>query len=74
MSVDQMLAHCSVTYEMAYENKHPKPKFPINLILKLFQKINILKSKSYISKTTFNLVIEEKSKMKEYFEFRKKNK
>ena len=26
MSVDQMLAHCNVTYEMVYEDKHPKPK------------------------------------------------
>jgi len=25
MNVGQMLAHCNVTYEMAYENKHPKP-------------------------------------------------
>lgn len=25
MSADQMLAHCSVTYEMAFEDKHPKP-------------------------------------------------
>ncbi len=27
MSVAQMLAHCNVTYEMVYENKHPKPNF-----------------------------------------------
>ena len=26
MSVDQMLAHCNVTYEFEYEDKHPKPK------------------------------------------------
>lgn len=25
MSVDQMLAHCNVTYEMIYDNIHPKP-------------------------------------------------
>ncbi|MEQ1921438.1 MAG: DUF1569 domain-containing protein [Pyrinomonadaceae bacterium] len=37
MSVDQMLAHCNVAYECIYEpDKHPKPKFPINLILKYF--------------------------------------
>ena len=24
MGVAQMLAHCNVTYEMVYENKHPK--------------------------------------------------
>ena len=26
MNVGQMLAHCNVSYEMVYENKHPKPK------------------------------------------------
>jgi len=25
MSVDQMLAHCNVTYEMIYDKKYPKP-------------------------------------------------
>ena len=25
MSVSQMLAHCNVTYEMIYDNIHPKP-------------------------------------------------
>ena len=25
MSVAQMLAHCNVSYEMVYTNKHPKP-------------------------------------------------
>jgi hypothetical protein len=34
MSVSQMLAHCNVTYEMAYENKHPKPNFFMGFILK----------------------------------------
>ena len=38
MSVDQMLAHCNVTYELAYENKHPKPnafkKFILTLLVK----------------------------------------
>lgn len=34
MTVDQMLAHCSVTYEMIYEDKHPKPNFFMSLILK----------------------------------------
>jgi Protein of unknown function (DUF1569) len=38
MSVGQMLAHCSVTYEMAYENKHPKPNFILGFILKTFIK------------------------------------
>jgi Protein of unknown function (DUF1569) len=34
MSVSQMLAHCAVTYEMVYENKHPKPGFLMKFILK----------------------------------------
>ncbi len=38
MSVAQMLAHCNVTYEMAYENIHPKPNFFMKFILKSFVK------------------------------------
>lgn len=38
MNVAQMLAHCNVTYEMTYENKHPKPNFLMKIILKLFVK------------------------------------
>jgi hypothetical protein len=34
MNVAQMLAHCNVTYEMVYENKHPKPNFFMALLLK----------------------------------------
>jgi hypothetical protein len=36
MNVAQMLAHCNVTYEMVYENHHPKPNFFLKLILKFF--------------------------------------
>jgi hypothetical protein len=38
MSVAQMLAHCNVTYEMAYEDIHPKPNFFMKFILKSFVK------------------------------------
>jgi len=38
MSVEQMLAHCNVTYEMAYENKHPRPNAFMRIILKAFVK------------------------------------
>jgi hypothetical protein len=38
MNVSQMLAHCSVTYEMMYEDKHPKPNFFVGFILKTFIK------------------------------------
>ena len=38
MNVAQMLAHCNVTYEMVYENKHPKPNFFMGFILKTLVK------------------------------------
>lgn len=38
MNVSQMLAHCNVTYEMVYENKHPKPNFFMGFILKTLVK------------------------------------
>jgi hypothetical protein len=38
MNVAQMLAHCNVTYEMAYENKHKKPNMILGFILKAFVK------------------------------------
>jgi hypothetical protein len=34
MNVAQMLAHCAVTYELTFEDKHPKPGFFMKLILK----------------------------------------
>ncbi len=40
MTVGQMLAHCSVTYEMIYTNDHPKPtglkKFFLKNVIKKF--------------------------------------
>ena len=41
MNVAQMLAHCNVTYEMVYENKHPKPNFLMGFILKAFVKSKV---------------------------------
>ncbi len=41
MNVSQMLAHCCVTYEMIYENKHKKPNFFMRLILKWFVKKSV---------------------------------
>jgi Protein of unknown function (DUF1569) len=38
MNVAQMLAHCSVTYEMIFENKHQAPNFLVKFILKTFVK------------------------------------
>ena len=42
MSVEQMLAHCSVTYEMVYETKHPKPSFMVKMLLNLFVKKGVV--------------------------------
>lgn len=47
MSVDQMLAHCNVTYEMAFENKHAKPSALLQLMLKLFVKKTVVSDKPY---------------------------
>jgi hypothetical protein len=47
MSVDQMLAHCNVTYEMAFENKHAKPSVLLQLILKLIVKETVVSDKPY---------------------------
>ena len=47
MSVDQMLAHCNVTYEGVYEDKHPKPNFIAKFMLKLFVKNAVVSEKPY---------------------------
>lgn len=47
MSVAQMLAHCCVTYEMVYEDKHKKPSGFLKFILKLFVKPTVVTEKSY---------------------------
>jgi len=47
MSVDQMLAHCNVTYEMIYTDKHPQPNFLMKLILKTFVKNVVVNEKPY---------------------------
>ena len=47
MSVDQMLAHCNVTYEFEYEDKHPKPKGFKKWIIKLLAKNLVVGEKPY---------------------------
>jgi hypothetical protein len=47
MSVAQMLAHCSVTYEMLFETKHPKAKGIKKFFLKLFVKNIVVGPKPY---------------------------
>ncbi|MBC7912817.1 MAG: DUF1569 domain-containing protein [Pyrinomonadaceae bacterium] len=38
MNVAQMLAHCNVTYELIYEDKHKKPNAFMKFTLKMFVK------------------------------------
>jgi hypothetical protein len=47
MTVAQMLAHCNVTYEMVYEDIHPKPNLIMKLILILFVKSSVVGEKPY---------------------------
>ena len=47
MSVSQMLAHCSVTYEMVYTDKHAKPNVLTKFMLKLFVKKIVVSEKGY---------------------------
>jgi len=47
MSVDQMLAHCNVTYEFEFEDKHPKPKGFKKWIIKILAKNIVVGDKPY---------------------------
>jgi len=47
MNVAQMFAHCCVSYEMAFENRHPKPGGFLRLMLKLFVKKAVVSEKPY---------------------------
>ncbi|KQK26026.1 hypothetical protein AR438_10620 [Chryseobacterium aquaticum] len=48
MTVDQMLAHCCITYEMVYEpEKHKKPGVIAKFILKNFVKSKVVGEKAY---------------------------
>ncbi|WP_375558973.1 DUF1569 domain-containing protein [Bernardetia sp. OM2101] len=43
MSIEKMLAHCNVTYEMVYEEgKYPKPNAFLRFILKTFVKNKVV--------------------------------
>ncbi len=70
MTVAQMLAHCNVTYEMTYEDIHPKPNFLMKFILKTFvkkvvtnevpYKQNSSTAPQFIIKETKNFEVEKK--------------
>jgi hypothetical protein len=47
MDVAQMLAHCNVTYEMVYEDKHPKPNPVMKFVLKLLVKNKVVNEEAY---------------------------
>lgn len=47
MNVSQMLAHCCVTYEMVFENIHPKPNFFMRIILKTMVKKTVVNEEPY---------------------------
>ena len=47
MSVDQMLAHCNVSYEMIYEDIHPKPNAFLKFILKALVKTKVVNETPY---------------------------
>jgi hypothetical protein len=47
MNVGQMLAHCNVTYEMVYEDKHPKPGAFVKLMLKMLAKNKVVSETPY---------------------------
>lgn len=47
MGVAQMLAHCSVMYEMVYEEKHKKPNPLLKFILKTFVKKAVVSETPY---------------------------
>ncbi|MDZ7604071.1 MAG: hypothetical protein U5K79_00460 [Cyclobacteriaceae bacterium] len=47
MSVDQMLAHCNVTYELTYENIHPKPNALMRFILRTVVRDSVVNEVPY---------------------------
>ncbi len=61
MSVGKMLAHSSVTYEMAFEDKYPKPGAFKQFILKLLVKKYVVGEKEYSknSATAPEFIIQE---------------
>ncbi len=47
MSVDQMLAHCCVAYEMAFTDKHSKANPVMRFLLKTFVKAGVVNEVPY---------------------------
>ena len=77
MGVAEMLAHCNVTYELIYENKHKRPGAFKKFLLKAFVKNVVVNEKPYKrdSQTGAEFHIKdrrdfmtEKSRLKAYIE------
>jgi hypothetical protein len=77
MRVDQMMAHCSVAYDMVYDENYPQPNWFMRFILKTFIKKKVTDESPYPrnGRTAPNFVImerrdfkEEKKKLIEYLE------
>ena len=47
MTVAQMLAHCNVTYELVYDDKHKKPNALMRFLLKTFVKNKVVTELPY---------------------------
>lgn len=47
MNVAQMLAHCNVTYEMVYDDIHPKPNAFLKFIFKMVVKKKVVTETPY---------------------------
>ncbi len=47
MNAPQMLAHCNVTYEIVFDNIHPKPNAIIKFVLKLLVKNKVVSEAPY---------------------------
>ena len=64
MSVDKMLAHCSVTYEMVFEDKHKKPNAFSRFLIKLIVKNAVVNEKPYKknSRTAPQFIISDERK------------
>lgn len=67
MSVDQMLAHCNVTYDMIYSNNYESPNFIAKLMFKAFIKPIVVGTKAYKknSRTAPQFIIADKKVFEE---------
>jgi len=66
MNVDQMLAHCNVTYEMVFSDRHKRPNSFVRFMLKLLVKPAVVGKKSYPKngKTAPQFLIKERKDFK----------